>query len=112
MGFYRQLVAGLDHAEGLIRTGFLCNQDCGICWQDRAWGRHTPEQVLKDHVRDHLARYKVPREVRPGLWVAAHPGSGEVVWVPGLARAEVAPVSTSTTQVWILTCGPSADPSL
>ena len=26
-------------------------------------GAHTPEQVLKDHVRDHLARYKVPREV-------------------------------------------------
>lgn len=47
MGFYRQLVAGLDHAEGLIRTGFLCNQDCGICWQDRAWGRHSPDQVLR-----------------------------------------------------------------
>lgn len=63
-------------------------------------------------LQDVLVDAKVPREVRSGLWVAAHPGSGEVVWVPGLARAEVAPVSTSTTQVWILTCGPSADPSL
>jgi tRNA(Ile)-lysidine synthase len=63
-------------------------------------------------LQDVLVDAKVPREVRPRLWVAAHPGSGEVVWVPGLARGEVAPISTSTTQVWILTCGPSADPSL
>ncbi|MFO0629316.1 MAG: radical SAM protein [Polyangiales bacterium] len=47
LGFFRQLVAGLDHPEGLIRTGFLCNQDCGICWQDRGWGRHPPSQVLR-----------------------------------------------------------------
>jgi len=47
MDFYRQLVPGVDHPEGLVRTGFLCNQDCGICWQDRDWGRFPPEQVLR-----------------------------------------------------------------
>lgn len=62
-------------------------------------------------LQDVLVDAKVPREMRPRLWVAAHP-SGEVVWVPGLARAEVAPVHASTTQVWILTCGAYADPSL
>lgn len=46
MGFYRQLVAGIDHPEALVRTGFLCNQDCGICWQDRTWGRFDAAQVL------------------------------------------------------------------
>lgn len=63
-------------------------------------------------LQDVLVDAKVPREARDGLWVAAHPATGEVVWVPGLARSEVAPVTTSTTQVWILTCGRSADPSL
>lgn len=47
LGFFRQIVAGLAHPEGLIRTGFLCNQDCGLCWQDRAWGRFDAEQVLR-----------------------------------------------------------------
>lgn len=46
MGFYRQLVAGIDHPEALVRTGFLCNQDCGICWQDRTWGRFDAEQIV------------------------------------------------------------------
>jgi hypothetical protein len=46
MGFFRQLVAGVDPPEGLVRTGFLCNQDCGMCWQGRDWGRYGPEQVL------------------------------------------------------------------
>ncbi len=46
MGFYRQLVAGVERPEALVRTGFLCNQDCGICWQDRAWGRFDADQVV------------------------------------------------------------------
>lgn len=45
MAFYRQLVPGIGD-QGLVRTGFLCNQNCGICWQDRAWGRFDAEQVL------------------------------------------------------------------
>jgi hypothetical protein len=37
--FYRQLVPGAG-GQGLEkRTGFNCNQDCGMCWQDREWGR-------------------------------------------------------------------------
>jgi MoaA/NifB/PqqE/SkfB family radical SAM enzyme len=32
--------------QGLVRTGFNCNQDCGICWQDRTWGRFGGEQIL------------------------------------------------------------------
>lgn len=47
LGFYRQLVAGVEPPEALVRTGFLCNQDCGICWQDRAWGRYDSAQVLR-----------------------------------------------------------------
>ncbi len=47
LGFFRQLVAGMDPPEGLVRTGFGCNQDCGMCWQGRDWGRYGPEQVLR-----------------------------------------------------------------
>ncbi|HRI63819.1 MAG TPA: radical SAM protein [Polyangium sp.] len=46
LGFFRQLVAGLDEPQGLVRTGFLCNQDCGMCWQGRDWGRHGAKQIL------------------------------------------------------------------
>jgi len=46
LGFFRQLVAGLDEPQGLVRTGFLCNQDCGMCWQGRDWGRYGSEQIL------------------------------------------------------------------
>lgn len=45
MEHYRQLVWGTV-AQGLVRVGFGCNQDCGLCWQDRDWGRFPPEQVL------------------------------------------------------------------
>jgi sulfatase maturation enzyme AslB (radical SAM superfamily) len=45
IAFYRQLVPGVE-GQGLIRVGFLCNQDCGICWQDRTWGRFDAQQVL------------------------------------------------------------------
>lgn len=47
LGFFRQLVAGLDEPQGLVRTGFLCNQDCGMCWQGRDWGRYGSEQILR-----------------------------------------------------------------
>ncbi|MFO0757375.1 MAG: radical SAM protein [Byssovorax sp.] len=29
-----------------MRTGFGCNQDCGLCWQDREWGRYGAAQIL------------------------------------------------------------------
>ncbi|MBK8696327.1 MAG: hypothetical protein IPN17_29675 [Deltaproteobacteria bacterium] len=45
MEHYRQLVWGTV-AQGLVRVGFGCNQDCGLCWQDRDWGRFPPAQVL------------------------------------------------------------------
>ncbi len=44
--FHRQLVAGIE-ATGIVRTGFLCNQDCGLCWQGRDWGTFGAEQVLR-----------------------------------------------------------------
>ncbi|MBK9266026.1 MAG: radical SAM protein [Polyangiaceae bacterium] len=47
LGFFRQLVAGLDEPQGLVRTGFSCNQDCGMCWQGRDWGRYGAEQILR-----------------------------------------------------------------
>jgi len=45
LAFYRQLVPGVGR-QALVRTGFNCNQDCGICWQDRTWGRFGAEQIL------------------------------------------------------------------
>lgn len=45
LAFYRQLVPGAG-GQGLVRTGFNCNQNCGMCWQDREWGRFGPEQIL------------------------------------------------------------------
>ncbi len=47
MEFHRQAVAGLHHLEGLVRVGFRCNQDCGMCWQGRDWGNFGPEQVTR-----------------------------------------------------------------
>ncbi|MFT3769689.1 MAG: radical SAM protein [Minicystis sp.] len=46
LGFFRQLVAGVEPLQGLVRTGFNCNQDCGLCWQGRDWGRYGSDQVL------------------------------------------------------------------
>jgi hypothetical protein len=45
IGFFRQIVAGVVPIQGLVRTGFNCNQDCGICWQGRDWGRFGADQV-------------------------------------------------------------------
>ncbi len=45
IAFYRQLVPGVA-AQALVRVGFKCNQNCGICWQDRDWGRFDAEQIL------------------------------------------------------------------
>lgn len=45
LAFYRQIVPGVGE-QALIRTGFNCNQNCGICWQDREWGKFGPEQTL------------------------------------------------------------------
>lgn len=45
IAFYRQLVPGVD-GQALVRVGFKCNQNCGICWQDRGWGRFDATQVL------------------------------------------------------------------
>ena len=46
MYFFRQLVPGLREPGGLIRTGFRCNQDCGICWQSRDWGGFDSAHIL------------------------------------------------------------------
>jgi hypothetical protein len=46
MHFFRQLVPGLREPGGLIRTGFRCNQDCGICWQSRDWGGFDSGHIL------------------------------------------------------------------
>ena len=43
---FRQLVPGVTRPLGLVRTGFLCNQDCGLCWQGRDWGRFDSAQVI------------------------------------------------------------------
>lgn len=43
---FRQLVPGVTRPLGLVRTGFLCNQDCGLCWQGRDWGRFDAAQVV------------------------------------------------------------------
>lgn len=40
---FRQMVLGTD--RGLVRTGFRCNQDCGLCWQGRDWRTHPPAQI-------------------------------------------------------------------
>lgn len=47
--YFRQVVAGIDNdrATGLVRTGFRCNQDCGMCWQSRDWGRYGPDQIIR-----------------------------------------------------------------
>jgi hypothetical protein len=47
MEHFRQLVPGLHHPSGLIRTGFRCNQDCGLCWQSRDWGGFDGDNVLR-----------------------------------------------------------------
>lgn len=41
----RQLVDGVDPPAGMVRTGFRCNQDCGLCWQSRQWGDYGSAQV-------------------------------------------------------------------
>jgi hypothetical protein len=43
---FRMLVPGSGAAEGLVRTGFNCNQDCGLCWQGREWGKVQPDQII------------------------------------------------------------------
>jgi len=47
MYFFRQLVPGLHSPSGLVRTGFRCNQDCGICWQSRDWAGFDGDQILR-----------------------------------------------------------------
>ena len=46
MTFVRQLVEGIARPTGLVRVGFQCNQDCGMCWQGRDWGRFDGEAIL------------------------------------------------------------------
>lgn len=46
LGYFRQLVPGTGQPTGLVRTGFLCNQDCGFCWQDRRWQGYERQQIL------------------------------------------------------------------
>lgn len=44
--FLRQLVGGVSPKQGLVRTGFRCNQDCGFCWQGRTWATFDAEQIV------------------------------------------------------------------
>ncbi len=45
--FFRQLIEGVGAPTGLVRTGFRCNQDCGLCWQSRDWGGFSSEQTRR-----------------------------------------------------------------
>jgi pyruvate-formate lyase-activating enzyme len=44
--FLRQIVSGVAPKTGLVRVGFQCNQDCGMCWQGRSWGRYDGDAIL------------------------------------------------------------------
>ncbi len=35
--YYRRVFYGVVGASANLRLGFRCNQDCGFCWQSRAW---------------------------------------------------------------------------
>ncbi|MCA9610038.1 MAG: radical SAM protein [Myxococcales bacterium] len=43
--YLRQWIEGVTPPRGLVRTGFGCNQDCGLCWQGRRWGSGDADQV-------------------------------------------------------------------
>ncbi|MBX3276163.1 MAG: radical SAM protein [Sandaracinaceae bacterium] len=45
LSYLRQLIEGVAPRRGLVRTGFGCNQDCGLCWQGRGWGGADAAQV-------------------------------------------------------------------
>ena len=45
LSHFRQLIEGITPPAGLVRTGFLCNQDCGFCWQSREWPGYDPLQL-------------------------------------------------------------------
>jgi MoaA/NifB/PqqE/SkfB family radical SAM enzyme len=45
LSHFRQVVEGIAPPAGLVRTGFLCNQDCGFCWQSREWPGYDGVQL-------------------------------------------------------------------
>ncbi|MBK8256512.1 MAG: radical SAM protein [Polyangiaceae bacterium] len=45
LSHFRQLMEGIEPRQGLVRTGFGCNQDCGFCWQSRQWPGYSADQV-------------------------------------------------------------------
>ncbi len=45
--YLRQIVRGVEPMQALVRTGFRCNQDCGICWQGRDWPGVDAAQILR-----------------------------------------------------------------
>ena len=45
LSYLRQMIEGVSPPRGLVRTGFGCNQDCGVCWQGRSWGGADAAQV-------------------------------------------------------------------
>jgi MoaA/NifB/PqqE/SkfB family radical SAM enzyme len=64
LDFLRQVVSGVRPLTGLLRTGFRCNQDCGLCWQARDWKDFGSAQVLI-WIED-LARAGVDRVIFSG----------------------------------------------
>ena len=60
----RQVVGGVSPPTGIVRTGFDCNQDCGLCWQGRDWGTIGTER-LREWIED-LARGGVRRLIISG----------------------------------------------
>lgn len=45
--YFRDMVSGIDRLQGLVRTGFRCNQDCGLCWQGRSWAAYDGDQIVR-----------------------------------------------------------------
>jgi pyruvate-formate lyase-activating enzyme len=66
-----------SRAEGNLRLGFRCNQDCGFCWQSRAWP--DPPDALYQTWLDELATLGARRLVISGGEPTLHPALIELV---------------------------------
>ncbi len=68
--------------------------------------RHRPGDRIKPlgmkgskKLQDVLVDAKIPRELRPWILVVVD-GEDEVLWVPGVVRSSLAPVTEQTEEVW------------